>query len=41
MILKLFLVDDGSSDLCPQLCDKYALKDDRIRVVHKKKWRIK
>lgn len=34
--IEIILVDDGSSDLCPQLCDKYALEDDRIRVVHKK-----
>ena len=28
------LVDDGSSDGCPQLCDAYAAKDRRFRVIH-------
>lgn len=29
------LVDDGSSDNCPALCDDYAKKDNRIKVIHK------
>ena len=29
------LVDDGSKDSCPQICDEYAAKDNRIKVVHK------
>ena len=29
------LVDDGSPDNCPDICDEYARKDKRIRVVHK------
>lgn len=29
------LVDDGSKDSCPQICDEYAIKDNRIKVVHK------
>lgn len=33
---ELILVDDGSPDMCPQLCDEYATKYDFIRVVHKK-----
>lgn len=33
--LEIILVDDGSPDRCPQICDEYAQKDDRIRVVHK------
>ena len=33
---ELILVDDGSPDLCPQMCDDYAEKDSRIKVVHKK-----
>ena len=33
---ELILVDDGSPDLCPQLCDEWVLKDPRIRVIHKK-----
>ncbi|MCM1286171.1 MAG: glycosyltransferase [Acetobacter sp.] len=34
--LEIILVDDGSSDNCPQICDKWAEKDDRIKVIHKK-----
>lgn len=33
--LELILVDDGSPDDCPQLCDKYALRDRRVKVIHK------
>ena len=33
---ELILVDDGSPDSCPQICDNFALKDSRIRVIHKK-----
>ena len=33
--LELILVDDGSPDKCPEICDTYAAKDDRIRVIHK------
>ena len=29
------LVDDGSPDRCPQICDDYALRDKRIKVIHK------
>lgn len=32
---ELILVDDGSPDNCPQICDEYAAKDNRIRVIHK------
>lgn len=32
---ELILVDDGSPDLCPQICDEYAAKDQRIYVIHK------
>lgn len=32
---EIILVDDGSPDNCPQICDEYATKDLRIRVIHK------
>ncbi|OUP66029.1 hypothetical protein B5F12_00450 [Pseudoflavonifractor sp. An176] len=32
---ELILVDDGSLDRCPQICDEYAKTDDRIKVIHK------
>lgn len=32
---ELILVDDGSPDSCPEICDEYARKDNRIRVIHK------
>jgi len=32
---ELILVDDGSPDNCPQICDEYAKKDKRIKVIHK------
>ena len=33
---ELILVDDGSPDSCPALCDAAAAKDSRIRVIHQK-----
>ena len=33
--LEIILVDDGSPDRCPELCDNWAVRDSRIRVVHK------
>ena len=33
--LEIILVDDGSPDNCPAMCDAWAEKDDRIRVIHK------
>lgn len=33
--MEVILVDDGSPDRCPALCDEWAAKDDRIRVIHK------
>lgn len=32
---EVVLVDDGSDDHCPALCDEWAVRDDRIRVVHR------
>ena len=32
---ELILVDDGSPDRCPMMCDEYAKKDNLIKVVHK------
>ncbi len=34
--LQIILVNDGSPDNCPNICDDYAKTDDRIIVVHKK-----
>ena len=33
---EIILVDDGSPDKCPEICDKYAEIDTRIHVIHKK-----
>ena len=32
---EVILVDDGSPDNCPAICDSYAEKDKRVRVIHK------
>lgn len=32
---ELLLIDDGSPDNCPKICDEYARQDNRIRVIHK------
>lgn len=34
--LDIILVDDGSTDTCPEICDRWAEEDNRIRVIHKK-----
>lgn len=34
--LEIILVDDGSTDRSGEICDSYAVKDERIRVIHKK-----
>ena len=33
--LEIILVDDGSPDRCPAMCDAWAERDRRIRVIHK------
>lgn len=33
--LEIILVDDGSPDRCPEICDSWAEKNSRIRVIHK------
>ena len=32
---ELILVDDGSPDNCPKICDEYKEKDKRVKVIHK------
>lgn len=34
--IEIILVDDGSPDNCPAMCDCWAKRDNRIRVIHKK-----
>ena len=34
--LEIILVDDGSPDHCPEICDEWVEKDNRIKVIHKK-----
>ncbi|MSN96321.1 glycosyltransferase family 2 protein [Campylobacter sp. FMV-PI01] len=36
--LEIILVDDGSSDQSPKICDEYAQKDSRIKVIHQKNY---
>ena len=33
--VEVILVDDGSPDRCPEMCDEYAKKDSRVKVIHK------
>ncbi len=33
--IEIILVNDGSPDNCPAICNEYAVKDNRIKVVHK------
>ena len=32
--LEIILVDDGGTDRCPEICDEFAEKDNRIKVIH-------
>lgn len=34
--IEIILVDDGSPDHCPAMCDEYAKQDHRVKVIHKK-----
>ena len=34
--IEIVLVDDQSPDSCPAICDAYAQKDERVRVIHQK-----
>ena len=34
--MEVILVDDGSPDNCPDICDEYAVADSRVKVIHKK-----
>lgn len=34
--IEIIMVDDGSPDRVPLMCDEYAQKDSRIKVIHKK-----
>ncbi|UOK56378.1 glycosyltransferase [Bacillus sp. OVS6] len=34
--LEIVLVNDGSTDSCGRICDEYSIKDNRVKVIHKK-----
>lgn len=34
--LEVILIDDGSPDSCPEICDQYSENDHRVKVIHKK-----
>lgn len=34
--IEVILVDDGSTDRCSEMCDVWAKRDQRIKVIHKK-----
>lgn len=34
--IEIILVDDGSLDNCPSICDELSKKDNRVKVIHKK-----
>jgi glycosyltransferase involved in cell wall biosynthesis len=33
--LEIIIIDDGSTDNCPEICNKYQAEDSRIKVIHK------
>ena len=33
--IEIILVDDGSPDNCGKICDEYAEKDGRVKIIHK------
>lgn len=33
--IEILLIDDGSPDNCSKICDDYAIKDKRVKVIHK------
>lgn len=33
--IEIILVDDGSPDNCPRICEEYAKRDNRIKIIHK------
>lgn len=38
--LEIILVDDGSTDSSPTMCDQFAMQDSRVKVIHQKNMRI-
>lgn len=36
IVYELLLIDDGSTDSSPIICDRFAQKDNRVKVVHRK-----
>jgi len=38
--IEIILIDDGSTDNCSKICDEYANKDNRIKIIHKENGRI-
>ena len=34
--IEILLIDDGSTDSSPQICDSYAVRDSRVKVIHQK-----